>query len=125
MITPNMLPEHFTPEMAAAFSTLMARDKAQRLEALKRRHQERGGDDTGCYKRACVVCGSEFYAALPFAMYCSYRCQTDAQICRRAERRKLARKKACDACGNKFTASRCDARYCSTRCRVKHFRAAG
>mgnify|MGYP002079480894 CR=1 FL=1 len=70
----------------------------------------------------CVVCGDYFKAGESIAMYCSQRCQNDANLERRRERLAAARKKHCNVCKGLFTAQRADAVYCSDACRQKAHR---
>lgn len=82
------------------------------------------GYGSGCYKIACVVCGTEFYAEMPTARYCSYRCRNDASIERQKARRLAKRQRTCPACGKAFVGTRSDAVFCSGACRQKNHRQA-
>jgi len=45
------------------------------------------GDHRGCYRRACLVCGTVFYAGRPQARYCRAACRQRAYRQRRKVRR--------------------------------------
>ena len=82
------------------------------------------GYGSGCYKIACVVCGDAFYAEMPTARYCSYRCRNDASIERQKARRHAKLQKRCPVCDKDFVGTRRDAVFCSGACRQKNHREA-
>lgn len=83
---------------------------------------EKYGDDIGCRKYSCQVCGAAFWASRP-ARYCSYRCTNDAYMKRRKTRQENARYKVCAHCQTPFTAKRSDTKTCSSKCRQAEYRA--
>jgi len=46
----------------------------------------RHGDQVGCYRRFCAVCGKVFYAGRPQATYCRAACRQRAYRQRRRQR---------------------------------------
>jgi hypothetical protein len=76
-----------------------------------------GHDTTGCYRRTCTVCGSNFIAARPQARYCSPRCKTAVLLRKRHATRRQRHHRRCPRCGNLFVARRSDGIYCSNACR--------
>lgn len=84
---------------------------------LARWHERVGHDHTGCYRRACSVCGKVFYAGMPHASLCSERCNQNATLARRRAARRRERMRHCPRCGHAFIARRRDAIYCSNACR--------
>ena len=46
----------------------------------------RRGDHVGCYRRACAVCGTVFFAGRPQATYCRAACRQRAYRQRRRQR---------------------------------------
>lgn len=53
---------------------------------------------------------------------CSQRCQNDAYLKRRKQRKALEKEKICSICGKQFTAKKRDAMYCSDACKQKAYR---
>lgn len=85
-------------------------------------HNQAGRDSTGCYKRACYVCGKVFYAGMPHAVLCSQRCNQTATLARRRALRREQRERRCPRCGRAFVARRKDGGYCSSACRQAAYR---
>lgn len=74
------------------------------------------------YEGKCVFCGDTFKSSSPKAKYCSRRCQNDAYIKRRKQRRVLEKEKICSVCGKEFTAKKKDGIYCSNACKQRAYR---
>ncbi len=74
------------------------------------------------YEGICAFCGDSFKSSNPKAKYCSQRCQNDAYMQRRRERKALEKEKICTICGKQFTAKKKDALYCSDACKQKAYR---
>ena len=74
------------------------------------------------YEGICAFCGDAFKSSSSKAKYCSQRCQNDAYIQRRRERKALEKQKICVVCGKQFTANKKDAMYCSDACKQKAYR---
>ena len=50
------------------------------------------------YEGICAFCGESFKSSSPKAKYCSQRCQNDAYMKRRKERKELEKQKVCAMC---------------------------
>ena len=74
------------------------------------------------YKGICAFCGDSFESSSSKAKYCSQRCQNDAYMKRRKERKALEKQKVCAVCNKQFTAKKKDAMYCSDACKQKAYR---
>lgn len=74
------------------------------------------------YEGICVFCGDTFKCSSPKAKYCSQRCQNDAYLERRKQRKALEKEKICSICGKQFTAKKKDGMYCSNACKQKAYR---
>mgnify|MGYP002507937463 FL=1 len=74
------------------------------------------------YKGICAFCGDSFESSSPKAKYCSKRCQNDAYMKRRKERKALEKQKVCVICKKQFTAKKKDAMYCCKACKQKAYR---
>lgn len=70
----------------------------------------------------CAFCGDSFKSSSQNAKYCSQRCQNDAYMQRRKERKALEKQKICVICKKQFTAKKKDAMYCSGACKQKAYR---
>lgn len=95
-------------------------------ERLKRQYEKEQKLSYAPYmpvlKKRCPYCGDVFYTDSVRLVYCSARCQNDAYMARRAERKKKSHEKVCPVCGQEFQAKSAKARYCSDACRQKHYR---
>jgi hypothetical protein len=71
------------------------------------------------YRLACRACGKTFYARMPTAGWCCYRCARDGADRRRHARATACRERwrPCHRCGKPFQGRRADARFCSNACR--------
>ena len=74
------------------------------------------------YEGICAFCGDPFKSGSHKAKYCSQRCQNDAYMKRRKERKALEKQKVCAVCNKKFTAKKKDAMYCCNACKQKAYR---
>ena len=74
------------------------------------------------YEGICAFCGESFKSSSPKAKYCSRRCQNDAYMKRRKERKELEKQKICVMCKKQFTAKKKDAMYCSDAYKQKAYR---
>jgi uncharacterized CHY-type Zn-finger protein len=74
------------------------------------------------YEGICAYCGESFKSSSSKAKYCSQRCQNDAYIKRRKERKALEKQKICVICKKQFTAKKKDAMYCCKACKQKAYR---
>ena len=74
------------------------------------------------YEGTCAFCGDAFKCSSPKAKYCSQRCQNDAYLKRRKQRKALEKEKICSICGKQFTAKKKDAMYCGDACKQKAYR---
>lgn len=90
--------------------------EASRIENAYRMYSHLG------YEGICTFCGDTFKSSSPKAKYCSRRCQNDAYIQRRRERKALEKQKICVVCDKQFTANKKDALYCSDACKQKAYR---
>ena len=101
-----------------------------RVQEFLKQEWERNGkiftEEYCAYRLECTECSTTFYARLPSAKYCSYRCQNDARIER--SRIKLEKERSakgpltCENCSNTFDDTRVDARYCGSSCRQSAYR---
>lgn len=74
------------------------------------------------HKGICAFCGDSFESSSPKAKYCSQRCQNDAYMKRRKERKALEKQKVCAVCKKQFTAKKKDEMYCSDACKQRAYR---
>lgn len=63
--------------------------------------------------RPCIVCAEPFAPGYPNAVYCSTRCQAQAD---RAKKAATLPPRACENCGADFRSDRPQARFCGTSC---------
>lgn len=90
--------------------------ESSRIEDSYRMYSHLGHEGT------CAFCGDPFKSSSPKAKYCSQRCQNDAYMKRRKERKALEKQKVCAMCEKQFTAKKKDAMYCSDACKQKAYR---
>jgi hypothetical protein len=100
-------------------------DDPSRQADLARQHDFWNGmPGHATYRLVCRACGRTFYARMPTARWCCYRCARDGADCRRRVRAKARRERwrPCHRCGKPFRERRADARFCSNACRQAAYR---